>query len=398
MDPALLRAWWFHRQGLDGSFAGLSSAEVLARSGWVRSVGGAAPYLALFARNGARRAEVDADVAALRLHELPSARGCTYVLPAADFATGLRASQGFADAAAIQTAKKYLGVTDAELDALDRAVLGALTDGPLEPAALKDHVGPAVRNLGPEGKKRGQTTTLPLSLGRLQTQGHIRRISTNGRLDRQRYAYERWEPSPLAGDTRPDDAVFVELARRYFAWAGPATAAQFQAFSGLGVRAAKAAVAAAGLVPLAEGDERLLLPEDREALRAFSVPAEPCVAVVAGLDGHLLHRRELGPLLDPADRAHPLWAAFTETAGGALMDLPCHAILDRGRVVGLWEWDAARDEPAGCSFQSAGDAVRAALARVADFVRADLGDVRAFSLDSPESRAPRIEALRRFGG
>ncbi len=72
------RAWWWQRQGLDGSLRGRAPAEVLARSGWARSVGGVGPYLALFARAGTTRAEVDAAVAALDIHELPAARGCSY--------------------------------------------------------------------------------------------------------------------------------------------------------------------------------------------------------------------------------------------------------------------------------------------------------------------------------
>src|SRR6267378_2964502 len=40
MDQSKLRAWWSHRQGLDGSLEGKSAAEVLGRVGWARSVGG----------------------------------------------------------------------------------------------------------------------------------------------------------------------------------------------------------------------------------------------------------------------------------------------------------------------------------------------------------------------
>lgn len=40
VDDATLRAWWHHRQGLDGRLAGLPAADVLARTGWARSVGG----------------------------------------------------------------------------------------------------------------------------------------------------------------------------------------------------------------------------------------------------------------------------------------------------------------------------------------------------------------------
>src|SRR5215203_3981177 len=35
-----LRAWWSHRQGLDGSLHDKSPAEILERCGWARSVGG----------------------------------------------------------------------------------------------------------------------------------------------------------------------------------------------------------------------------------------------------------------------------------------------------------------------------------------------------------------------
>lgn len=76
-----LRAWWSHRQGLDGALAGASAAEVLARTGWARAVGGSGSYLTLFARSGLSREAADAAAAAGEIRELPSARGCTYVLP-----------------------------------------------------------------------------------------------------------------------------------------------------------------------------------------------------------------------------------------------------------------------------------------------------------------------------
>ena len=34
MNEAVIRAWWAHRQGLDGSLAGATAAEVLERTGW----------------------------------------------------------------------------------------------------------------------------------------------------------------------------------------------------------------------------------------------------------------------------------------------------------------------------------------------------------------------------
>src|SRR5437868_10516986 len=96
-----LRAFLWARQGFDGSLAEAKPALVLERSGWVRSVGGASPYLALHARAGLSREAIDRGVATLAIYELPSACGCTYVVPAADFGLALRASVGHGDAAAM---------------------------------------------------------------------------------------------------------------------------------------------------------------------------------------------------------------------------------------------------------------------------------------------------------
>src|SRR6185437_11516641 len=142
-----LRAWRAHRQGLDGSLAGAAPAEVLGRAGWARSVGGSAPYLTLFARAGVRRAQADAALARLEIHELPSARGCTYVVPAADFPLALAAGAPFAEDE-LKVAHR-LGVTDKEIDHLRVEVRKALDAGPLDPEELKKEAGSAVRNLGP---------------------------------------------------------------------------------------------------------------------------------------------------------------------------------------------------------------------------------------------------------
>src|SRR5271165_537813 len=74
VDEVNLRAWWFHRQGLDGSTFGSTPAEVLGQAGSARSVAGSGPYLTFFARAALSREAVDRAVADLAIHELPSAR------------------------------------------------------------------------------------------------------------------------------------------------------------------------------------------------------------------------------------------------------------------------------------------------------------------------------------
>src|SRR4030095_7714845 len=266
MKDSKLRAWWAHRQGLDGSMRGRKPAEILDQAGWSRLVGGAVPYLTLFSRGATSREAADKAVAKLDIHELPTARGCTYVVPASDFALGLTVGREF-NSDMKQAVK--LGVTGKESDKLCDAVVKALANGPLDPDAIRDATGKASRSLGEEGKKKGLTTTLPLALGRLQTEGRIRRVPVNGRLDQQRYNYVNWSPSPLAKYPESLDAAFTELGRHFFRWVGPTTLGEFQWFAGLGVKTTKLAVDSLGLVPAEAGSDRLLLPDDAAAFRTF---------------------------------------------------------------------------------------------------------------------------------
>ena len=391
MSDAKLRAWWSHRQGLDGRLSGKPPAEVLSETGWARSVGGANPYLTLFARAGTRRETADSSVAKLEIHELPSARGCTYVVPSSDFALALTVAQDFGGGD-MNTARK-LGVTDKEIDKLCDAVVSALSKGPLDPEELRDATGGASRNLGPEGKKKGVTTTLPLALGKLQTEGEIRRLPMNGRLDQQRYRYTLWRPNPLKKSKWPPGEAYTELARRYFRWIGPATLAEFQWFSGLGSKAAKEAIAPLKLS--VDSGERMMLPADREEFEKFKVPSKAQFVLTGSIDGMLLLRRDVKGLLAPEDFDRKVFSERGFMPAGGVMDLPSHAILDRGRIVGVWEYDPGTDSIAWMSFIGENRALKEAVQRAEEYVRADLGDARSFSLDSPKSRVPKIEALRK---
>ena len=386
MDESKLRAWWSHRQGLDGSLGGKPPAEVLERTGWARSVGGVNPYLTLHARAGISREAADAAVAKLEIYELPGARGCTYVLPASDFALALKVGQPF-NAGDMNTARK-LGVTDKEVDKLCDAVQKALAGKELDPDGVREAVGGAARSLGPEGQKKGMSSTLPLALGRLQAEGHIRRVPTNGRLDQQRYRYTAWKPNPLDRFKLSAEDAYTELARRYFAWIGPASMAEFQWFSGLGVKAAKAAVDPLKLVPVAEGDARLMFARDRDELQSFQPPKQPQHALVASIDSLFLLRRNLKDVVAPDDQKRT-------GAGSSLMDLNNHAIVDRGRLVGLWEYDQAAESIVWSALGAKDKALKTAVDRTEQYIREQLGDARSFSLDSPQKRGPRIEALRK---
>ncbi|WP_104173987.1 DNA glycosylase AlkZ-like family protein [Arthrobacter sp. Y81] len=386
-----LRAWAWHKQGLDGSLAGHTAAEVLARAGWARSLGGANPYLTLFARAGIRREQVDADVLALRIYELPSARGCTYILGAEDFAWALKLGK---DSAEVFKVLGRLGVDRGELTLLEDQVLHALAGAgrPLDPKQLKDELGDSVRSLGEEGKRQGVSTTLPTALGLLQRDGRIRRVPANGRLDQQRYAYTLWElpPSPL-----DMDAARIELVRKYLGWTGGATLKQSQWFSGFTVAQSKAALAAAGAVevptahPAAKGEALWMLPDDVARLAAFDVPAEEQIQLLAGTDSLVIQRRNAADLFADGDGDAALLGAILAQQA----DLPDHPIMDRGRIIGLWQYDPVGQRIAHWLFGRSSPRIGQRIAEVEAWIREDLGDFRSFSLDSPASRQERIDAL-----
>lgn len=392
MNDTKLRAWWSHRQGLDGRLAGKSAAVVLAESGWARSVAGIGPYLTLYSRAGISREAADAALLSADIHELPSSRGCTYVLPNSDFALGLKLGQPFREPE-MSTARK-LGVTDKEVDKLCAAVLSALKKGPLEPTEIRDSVGPAARSLGEDGKKKGMTTTLPLAFGRLQAEGGIRRIPVNGRLDQQRYKYACWSPNPLASFKLSYEECLTELARRYFSWIGPATLKEFQWFSGVSQKTCKAAVESLELLPIEPGSSRLMLRPDLEQFEEFKPPREPQYSLVSSLDALNQLRRDILGLLAPEDIERVVPVENGVRPLGGLSDLPSHAILDRGRVVGLWEFDVAASEIVWVSFIQSNAAMKKAVAETQSYIRDQVGDARSFSLDSPKSREPKIAALR----
>lgn len=390
-DAAKLRAWWAHRQGLLAPLE-TDPAGVLARSGWARSVGSANLYLTLFTRSGIRRDEAERAAADLRVQELPAARGCGYFVPADDHAVALRLGARFHENSAIRTAQRHLGVTEAELDRLCNAILRAVESGPLMPADMKPVLGDTVRHLGDEGKKRGQTTTLSLGLGRLQARGALRRVPVHGRLDHERYAYAAWPDGPLCAGGPSEAEALQALAKRFFSWIGPARLSEFKGFAAATARDAQAAVADLSLRPLDDGF--MVLEEDFDEFMVFQIPSEPVFRLVASLDSLLLHRRNAASLVDQADARRAVYGEHGPAFIGGVQELTNHAILDRGRLVGLWEYDPEACEIVWVSFVGVSEPLREAVAQTERFIRDELGDARSFSLDSPKSRLPSLDALR----
>jgi hypothetical protein len=101
----------------------------------------------------------------------------------------------------------------------------------------------------------------------------------------------------------------------------------------------------------------------------------------------------VAPHLDPIDGERK---APGSKALGGLVDLPYHPIVDRGRLVGLWDWDGVKGKLVWKLLGKA-PALEKAVAKEGEalsaYVTKQLGDVRSFSLDSPERRGERIDAL-----
>ena len=147
-------------------------------------------------------------------------------------------------------------------------------------------------------------------------------------------------------------------------------------------------------IEIAPGDQRFFLPGDRAKFDAFKPPKEPRYSLLGSIDSLFLLRNDFRGALEPKDLERKVLVNSGMKSLGALTDLPSHAIVDRGRLVGLWEYDPATESIAWVSFVKKDKELKLAVTRTENFVRDQLGDARSFSLDSPKSRSPRIAALR----
>ena len=177
---------------------------------------------------------------------------------------------------------------------------------------------------------------------------------------------------------------------------GPARLSELQWFLGLSGKAASAAVAALELEPVEDGSDLLLLPEDVDAFRAFKAPPKPQYALVSSLDAISATRRSVALLVAEEDQKRDVLVDQKRGQLGGFYDLPNHAILDRGRLIGLWEYDPEEESLVWATFGVKDKALEAEVKKTETYLRDQLGDARSFSLDSPKSRAPKIAALRKM--
>lgn len=381
------RLWWNAAQGLDAP-RDEALQDTVARTGWLRTLGGAEPYLGLSLRNSSFTVAAMHDaVAARQLRVSPGARGCIYLVPEAHAGLALRLAHRLSATRNARDVTKA-GVKEGELQALGEAIVEALRAGPQSTQSLRKVLPKGVvRSLGDVGKKVGITSTLPPALRILEFGGRIYRKAAQDRLDHERYDWHIDNSSVTETDPEYDD---LELAQLFFQWAGPATQAEFAAWCGLNQTQSKKAIARANLAEvsiegLTEGYYAGAKPSTKAKRRSVFVPA---------MDNIYALRKKAAPLVD-ADHHGVEVSNFG--AGGrkrlADMSQPIErTTICQGQVVGLWAWDPIDDSIVQHALQ--GPKVSAAEAKRVQKLISELGTGRVFSIDSEKKMSARADRLR----
>lgn len=389
-------------QLLDRPSAG-SVTEVLERTGFVRTLGGADVYLAVRARRpGLTRAELDAAAAAGEAQVLPAVRGCMYLVPRRHSALCLRVADLLSRTRAEREHEKA-GIRPGEVEAVAEAALANLgARGPLTTDALRRALPEGtVRSLGEAGKKVGISSALPPALRLLEFAGEIERTLEGGRLDTDRYFWRVPAASPFAGADPGNDLVELApgLAEIFFRAAGLGTLKDFAGWAGLSQRDAKAAAAGLHLVTATvegQAEPHLAFPEALEPVENHSGPVAflPFDDNLPGLHG--------GPALLVDAAYHqlevPVWGSNENQRLGWARYMSYRGLVADGRVVGFWELDPEARVVVWATFATAerGLAARieAGAADTARFLLGELGHGRSFSIDSDADLVRRATALR----
>jgi hypothetical protein len=401
-----VRAHWHRKQGLAEPFQG-SLEEMVAATGWVRTLGGADVYLAVRARvPGMRRQQLDEAVAQSRLQVIPAVRGCIYLVPRPEVPLVLRIAEEQYRKRAERDYEKA-GIAVSELADVGEAVLKALRKGPLSTDTLRKALPEGtVRSLGEKGKKVGLSTTLPPALRHLEFEGKVERTLEGGRVDTERYLWRLPAKNPFTGAKVPAEPVerHARIAETFFRQAGPVTVEHFTTWSALSQRDARAAMQKLPLVPVAvEGisGEAYVLEEEIAVLRG-PAPATTSVSLLPGEDGYLAFHGGPGLLTDPKHHARevPQWGNTKPGTIGEARHMAMRSVLDGDALVGLWEYDPDSESVVLSTFDplppKRRKAVQALAEDVAAFLRDDVGHACSFSLDTMDAvreRAARLKAL-----
>ncbi|GAA1081626.1 winged helix DNA-binding domain-containing protein [Kitasatospora arboriphila] len=316
------------------------AAAAAGTSGGVQAQDAGAARLGLRARGVADPGEPGRALAAGETVVLALMRGTLHLVPAEDarWMLGLFAARNLAAGA---RRRRELGLTE-EVCARAGELLPALLDVPRGRAEL-------VRLLNNQGLGIDPTGQAPAHLmGWATAHGLLCRGADVTPRDPGYLPLPQGRPAP--------EGPAAELAGRYLAAFGPAEAADFAAWSGLPVREARRAVAAAGPEEVAPG---LFA-----APGAGPLPAgPPVVRLLGAFDNYVIGYRNRDALLAPE-------FARRINAGGGIVK---PALVADGRVLGSWrrEKGALVVEPFRALPAAVRDELDGEAAAVAAFLQVD---------------------------
>jgi hypothetical protein len=396
------RAFWLHRQGLKRPGNGPID-QMIARSGWLRTLGGVDVYLAARARRpGMRRSDLDAAVADGRLKVSMAVRGCIYLVPAAEVPNLLaEALAGWRANASRDLAK--VGSSWKAIDKVAGAVLAALGERAMTTDAIRRALPEGtVKSFGDAGRKAGVSSPLPIALRQLELGGRIERTPEGGRLDTERYEW-RVPRQPLPAADADPAVRRARIAEVFLRHHGPATVGQLQCWTTWSKRDALAALAAVATDTVAVpglGDDVRVLADDRDALRKADVAPSGAVSLLSFEDNYLVTHD--GPVAVSDPRHHDLavsqWGASGPATLGTAAHIAHRTIILDGLVAGFWEVDPAAGGGTFATFAplpaKTKDAIAAAVDDTARFLMTDLGHARAFSLDTMAEVQSRADAIK----
>jgi hypothetical protein len=400
------RAHWHRKQGLAEPGQG-SLEEIVAATGWPRTLGGVDVYLAIRARlPGMSRKELDDAVAQSRLQVIPAVRGCIYVVPRAQVPLMLRIAEDQARKRSEKELEK-VGVPLSEVAGIAEEVLKVLRKGPMMTDALRKALPEGtVRSLGDKGKKVGMSSPLPSALRHLEFEGKVERSLDGGRLDTERYHWRIPVKSPFTGAKVPAEAAErnVMLAEIFVRQAGPVSVADFASWSSLSQRDARAAIEKLPVVPVAvEGyaDEAFVLEADLAALRE-AAPATSSIALLSFEDNYLTFHGGPGLLVNAKHHSREV-ARLPGTKGGTLGDakhVAVRSVFDGDTMVGFWEFDPSSGKGVFATFDplppKRKKAVQERVDDVTRFLKEEVGHARSFSLDTMEQVQERAELIKKM--
>jgi hypothetical protein len=231
--------------------------------------------------------------------------------------------------------------------------------------------------------------------------GVIRRFPADARIDSPKYLYELIHPDDRvdlsAEGERPN--VVARLAEIFLHRHGPATLDDLVWWTDVTKTEARRALARVHAERVeAEGwrTDAWLLPRDVAAWRAFTDGKAADVTLLPFRDPFTYARRPPTILSDDPDAPVLDWKAKRIRLRDA-DSLHHHAILDGGRLVGVWEYDPDEERIVTRLWSTdprLKKRVADAAAETARFIREQIGDMRFYAADSAQSRAPRIAFCR----